>query len=106
MNCVDAIEATVQCIIDRMYGLFFEGVQDDTEYIRNAKVVITGMDAFVQAHQEDVVHPELLQKRLYGYAKERWLNYVQSIAENSMDRDPAFYDYYFDYIYHHGIFPP
>ncbi len=106
MNCVDAIEGTVKCIIDKMYGLFFEGVQDDTEYIRNAKVVITGTDAFVQAHQEDVIHPDQLQKRLYGYAKERWLNYVQSIAESSVDRDPAFYDYYFDYIYHHGIFPP
>jgi hypothetical protein len=38
------------------------------------------------------------------------MNYVKSIAEESAgdakSRDPAFYEYYFDYIYHHGIFPP
>ncbi len=83
MNSVDAIEGTAKCIIDKMYGIFFEGIQDDTEYVRNAKAVITGMEAFVQAQPEDAVNSEALQKRLYDYAKGLWLNYVQSIAGDS-----------------------
>jgi len=110
MNCVEAIEGTVRCIIDRMYCLFFEGVQDDTEYIRNAKAVIAGTAAFVRAQPEDFIDPDSTKKRLYEYARELWMNYVKSIAEESAgdakSRDPAFYEYYFDYIYHHGIFPP
>ena len=110
MNSVDAIEGTAKCIIDKMYGIFFEGIQDDTEYVRNAKAVITGTETFVQAQPEDAIDFEVLQKRLYDYAKERWLSFVQSIAGdsagNGASRDPAFYEYYFDYVYHHGIFPP
>lgn len=110
MNCIDAIEGTVKCIIDKMYGMFFEGAQDDTEYARNIKAVIDGTDAFILVNQEVVMDPELLKQYLYDYGKGLWMQYVKSIAENSADKtgikDTGFYDYYFDYIYNHGIYPP
>jgi hypothetical protein len=114
MNCIDAIEGSVKGSILRLYKVFVEDRQDDSEYIRNIKAVIEGADAFVQENKELVSSPEVLKHVLYGFAKELWLGSLRGHPQQPQDatapvskapEDPDYDEYYFNYIYSHGVYP-
>ena len=113
MKRIDAIEGTTKYIISEFYQIYIEGRLDDTEYIRNIKAIIDGIDMFIQDNKEVVSEAKMLKQVLYSFSKELWLaNLKKPCAENikSYDKDDSsenngYYDYYFDYIYNHGFYP-
>lgn len=115
MKCIDAIEGTVKKVIDRIHDMFVQERQDDTEYIRNVRQVIEAADAFVQENKEVMPEPEALNRVLYEYAKDKWMDRVQrSFPSETSDGDPEplspedieYYEYYYDHIYRYGAYPP
>lgn len=113
MNCIDAIEGTAKSIIAELFQLFSEERLDDTEYIRNIKAVITGMDVFTNENKEIVSDPQMLSQVLYEFSKRLWLNNLETDRksecgpedETTAPSDARYDDYYFDYIYKHGEYP-
>ena len=112
MKCIDAIEGTAKYIISRFHQLFIDEGLDDTEYIRNIKAIIDGIDMFVQDNKEIITETKMLKHVLYSFSKELWLTNLKKYTENvtSHDEDDSFenngyYDYYFDYIYNNGVYP-
>jgi hypothetical protein len=132
MKCIDAIEGTVKCILSRIHEVTLEDRMDDSEYVRNVKAVIDATDVFVETNQEVVQDRNLLKNVLYSYSKDLWRSTArenradapaspsepvapkkveantsdggQSNAETSSD-DDGYRDYYFDYLYRHGVYP-
>ena len=113
MKCIDAIECTTKCIISEFYQIYIEEGLDDTEYIRNIKAIINGIDTFIRNNKEIISEAKILKKVLYSFAKELWLaNIEKSYDETIMSHDEdnssennGYYDYYYDYIYNHGGYP-
>ena len=114
MNCIDAIEGSVKGIILRLHKEFVESRQDDSEYIRNIKAVIEGTGTFVQENKEIVSSPEVLKDVLLDFAMELWIGSVRMRAQQpkgatelvaATPEDPDYDEYYFHYLYSHGIYP-
>ena len=106
MNCIDAIEGSLRCIIDRFHHMFVEERLDDTEYIRNVKTLIQGTYAFIEENQEIITEQKIVQHVLYEYAKKIWLNHLLQSKKKRSAEDVDYYEYYYDYIYEHGSYPP
>lgn len=113
MNCIDAVEGTVKKIVDHTYEDLVSDRMDDTEYIRNIKVVIEAVDTFINENREIANHPEVIKKILYDYAKEKWMTHRTQlrnknkniIQEEDGPMDFDYFYYYYDYIYDRGVQP-
>lgn len=111
MNCIDAIEGTAKCILDRLQQISAKDRLDDTEHIRNVKAVIEAASFFLNKNQEVTDTPEVLQKVLYAYSKQLWMrcnetDKDQDTSPNEADEDDIEYNsYYYDYIYEYGCYP-
>jgi hypothetical protein len=113
MNCIDAIEGTVKCILKRLHALALEDRLDDSEYIRSVKAVIDATDLFVQGNREIVNEPSMLKQVLYAYSKDLWLKDQRMEPSDRdtpddltvVDLNDGYFDYYYDYIYSHGLYP-
>ncbi len=112
MKCVDAIEGTVKSVLKRIYQVSVEDNLDDTEYVRNAKAVIEGTDQFLRENPELVEDLQLLQEELFNYSRSLWLTgkapteQTQASTDSGSTEENAEYQtYYYDYIYHRGIYP-
>jgi hypothetical protein len=110
MKCIDAIEGTVKCILNAIYSVSMEGRLDDSEYIRNIKAVIDATDHYLQLNPEVVDSPEILKRVLYDYSRSLWLtgqtcSPSTETMESGASEDQEYQTYYFDYLYHHGIYP-
>jgi len=79
---------------------------DDTEYIRNVRAVLEGVEKFLHNDRSVVVDPETVRDELHAFSKELWLEYAKKIREEDADEESGSQDeYYYDYIYNHGIYP-
>lgn len=126
MNCIDAIEGTVKCILNRIHEVTLEDHMDDSEYVRSIKAVIDATDDFVEGNQEIVPDRNLLKNVLYSYSKDLWRNTASDSPEPiepaagepvthkwngappndvATPDDDGYRDYYFDYLYRHGVYP-
>jgi len=111
MNCIDAVEGTAKTIIDGLFRLFTEYNLDDTEYIRNIKMVMDSTDVFLDNNREIADNSHTLKKILYEHAKDLWLNNLFNRTETDKVNNEQLSDnieyngYYFDYIYNHGTYP-
>jgi len=114
MNCIDAIEGSFKCLINRFHQAYLDESRDDTLYIRNVRSVIEGLDDFIQRNKElQLIDPKILRSVIYAYARDKWLKSVRDLTgrENPPAAKPdnsesdEYYRYYFDYIYHHGMYP-
>ena len=113
MKCIDVIEANVKCIMQRVHAVHIEDRLDDSEYIRNMKAVIDGTADFMKNNPEVIERPELLLQVLYHYSRDLWLK-SQLMPESgtledktftSTDNDGEYETYYYDYLYHRGLYP-
>ena len=113
MKCIDAIEGTTKYIISGFHQLYIKEGLDDTEYIRNIKAIINGIDMFTQDNKEIISEAKMLKQVLYSFSKELWLaslekTYTKNVIfhdEDDSSETNGYYDYYFDYIYNHGVYP-
>ena len=155
MKCIDAIEGTVKCILNRIHEVSLEDRRDDSEYVRSVKAIIDATDNFIEGNQEIIPDRDLLKNVLYRYSKELWRSTAtdtdkkiraplaggkptEKEASPSGDRganrssthekssretsslglgvdgtatdekngeNDGYRDYYFDYLYRHGIYP-
>ncbi len=113
MKCIDTIEGATKAVLEEIFQIFVEDKQDDTEYIRMVKAVLTGTDRFAHANQEITTEPEMLTKVLYEFAKSLWLRHLEKekdreerLEEDEMPvEDEGYAEYYFDYIYNYGTYP-
>lgn len=110
MQCIDAAEGLAKAIIHNFYQVYLDNRLDDTEYICNIKSVIEGTDNFLKKNSELISDPEILKQVLYSYAKKLWLENQYRIAASEKEKEgdlgkDGYYEYYFDYIYHHGDYP-
>jgi uncharacterized protein with von Willebrand factor type A (vWA) domain len=112
MNCIDAIEGSFKHLIQNIHQAYQEEIQDDTAYIRNIRAIMDAVDDFLQSHPELMMNdPRILKRILYDYSKEIWMSVIinQNDSENDaltvLDR-VEYQQYYFDYIYHNGVYPP
>lgn len=109
MNNLDAIEGSVKSILEKLHGVWIEAHLDDSEYIRNTRAVIEAADRFIQENREITSDPEILIKVLYQYAKELWLTHKMTVEKpvaGENDENGDYREYFFDYIYQHGVYPP
>ena len=109
MNNLDAIEGSIKSILENMHGIWIDAHLDDSEYIRNTRALLAGVDRFVQENREITNDPDTLINVLYQYAKELWLTHKMTVekpvaGESSDNGDYS--EYCFDYIYTHGVYPP
>lgn len=114
MNCIDAIEGTVKCIIDQLHEMYIEERLDDSEYIRCVKKIITATGNYVSTQKQSTTESNLLKDGLYAYSKELWLK-RQAVEQSDPDTtggnlaviqpNDGYQDYYYDYIYSHGLYP-
>ena len=115
MNCIDAIEGTVKHIIIHIFNQYVTFGQDDTEFILNVKSVIEGTEEFVLKNSDIINNPKTLKTVLYDLAKELWLQHLKKQPAPSIEGSPSqkqneadedgYYEYYYDHIYHHGVYP-
>ena len=139
MKCIDAIEGTVKCILNRIHEVSLEDRMDDSEYVRSVKAVIDATDDFVEGNQEVLQDRDLLKNVLYSYSKDLWRKAAgdapqapdatlfaesapakdagaggRTARDRAQDKDPSeeaacendgYRDYYFDYLYRHGVYP-
>lgn len=114
MNFIDAIEGTAKSTIRNLLRDFVEDRLDDTEYVRNVKAVLNGAEEFVMANREILCDVKVLRRVLYEYAKELWITNLKTKLEQEsetgetrpdMVENEEYFDYYFDYIYAHSLYP-
>ncbi len=114
MNCIDAIEGSTKSIIGKLHQVFVEDRLDDAEYIRNVKAVLRGTNEFVENNKELLIDPKILRQVLYAFSKELWLSTLKKRLREESDSEgkewdgnenDEYYEYYFDYIYAHSIYP-
>lgn len=107
MNCIDAIEGAAKKVILDFHARHRLGEMDDTEFARNTRIVIDGTGVFVKNNCEITLNPELLKTVLFEYARELWKNSLKAKAAHrkTSSGDKGYDDYYFDYIFRHGIYP-
>jgi hypothetical protein len=72
MKCIDAIEGTVKCILNRIHEVSLEDRRDDSEYVRSVKAVIDATDIFIEGNKEIIPDRDLLKNVLYRYSKDLW----------------------------------
>lgn len=112
MKCIDAIEGTVKSILNHLYTVSIEDHLDDTEYVRNVHAVIEATHQFIVNNPEIVESPHLLKQVLYDYSRELWLNGQQPTVPQPLNapdekrvEEEEYQTYYYDYLYHRGIYP-
>ena len=108
MNNLDAIEGSVKSILETLHGVWIDTHLDNSEYIRNTKAIIEATNRFVQENPEITNDPDILVTVLYQYAKELWLKHTLASAKSvtdESDEDRRYSEYFFDYIYKHGVYP-
>lgn len=112
MKCIDAIEGAVKNILQRIHAVSIEESLDDTDYVRNIKAVIDGTDLFMRNNPEIVDDPQLLNQVLYNYSRKLWLVHQQAGPQQAGQKpmEPTteheeYQTYYFDYLYHRGMYP-
>lgn len=112
MKCVDAIEGTVKNVLKRIHQVSIEDNLDDTEYVRNVKAVIDGTDQFLKDNPELVGDPQLLKEVLFNYSRTLWLKGYEvaeqtkaPLDDTAKDENEEYQTYYYDYIYHRGVYP-
>ncbi|MDJ0780490.1 MAG: hypothetical protein QNJ22_00890 [Desulfosarcinaceae bacterium] len=130
MKCIDAIEGTVKCILNRIHQVSLEDRMDDSEYVRSVKAVIDATDNFVEGNQEIVPDRDLLKDVLYSYSKDLWRSaapakqpakeaalptastpgassapFSGAFVDETDPENDGYRDYYFDYLYRHGVYP-
>jgi len=111
MKCIDAIEGTVKCILNQWQQLCVEQQLEDSDYVRNVKSVIDGTDRFLTENPEVVENPQLLIEVLYAYSRQLWLSSQQDPDDAAIRNTPPddetqeYRIYFYDYLYHRGIYP-
>lgn len=112
MKCIDSIEGTVKNILQRIHAMSIEDNLDDTEYVRIIKAVIDGTDQFTRDNPEIVTDPQLLNQVLYDFSRNLWLAQLQTGLPDAVpktevpaEENQEYQTYYFDYLYHRGIYP-
>ncbi len=112
MKCIDAIEGTVKTILNHLHAVSIEDHLDDTEYVRNARAVIEATHQFIVNNPEIVENPQLLKDVLYAYSRNLWLNGQQPSTQQDQAKpdgaateEEEYQTYYYDYLYHRGIYP-
>lgn len=113
MNSIDTVEGVVKSILSALFDLIAVNRMDDTEYILTLKTVIQATESYLQQDSELKPHCQLVKTVFYNYSKELWLKHVLQIRKDdpelndkSTDDPDGYFEYFFDYIYEHGTYPP
>ena len=112
MKNIDAIEGILKYILTGLHQSASENLADDTEYIRTVRTILNQTDLFLKDNQEIYNDPKILIDVLYQYSRELWINKIRKVlAEEAAERgmadeiDYEYHEYYYDHIYHHGVYP-
>ncbi len=109
MNCIDAVEGTAKVLLDNFLDLASEYRLDASEYIRNVKAVIEGVERFAISNPEVSETPDLIRDELYNYAKKLWLKRLESTddfdPEAGGNPDVEYQAYCYDYVFDHENYP-
>lgn len=112
MKCIDAVEGTVKNILKQIRTVCSQDRLDDTEYIRMVKAIIDATDQFVGDNPELVDDPQLLKRVLYDHSRNLWMVNQERPDAPSEDKseveaseDKEYQTYYYDYLYHRGLYP-
>ena len=113
MQCIDAIEGVVKCILRQWHTVSVENKLDDSEYVHNVKAAIAGTRQYLSANPEMVENPQLLVDVLYQFSRDLWLgerrdDSSREAETKNVDSTPAneeYQTYYYDFLYHRGVFP-
>ena len=112
MKCIDVIEGTVKSILTQVQAVSIEDRLDDTEYVRMAKAIIDATNQFVSKNPELVDDPQLLSQVLYDFSRNLWLMNQQAPgdapggkSEPPPPEGEEYQTYYYDYLYHRGLYP-
>ncbi len=112
MKCIDVIEGTVKSILTQVRAVSIEDRLDDTEYVRMVKAIIDATDQFVGNNPELVDDPQVLKRVLYEFSRTLWLTNQPAAEEPPAEKSETtnsdgteYQTYYYDYLYHRGLYP-
>lgn len=112
MKCIDVIEGTVKSILNQVRTVSIQDRLDDTEYVRMAKAIIDATDQFVGENPELIDDPQLLKRVLYDFSRNLWLMNQEGAeappevkSEVAASENKEYQTYYYDYLYHRGLYP-
>lgn len=111
MDCADAVKDVVKCVLAKLHEVCVESRLDDTEYVRNVRAVLEGADVFFKDHADILDDPQAARASLYEFSKASWMKHLEKVRTKETDmKDEAaehdgYDDYYYDYIYKHGVYP-
>lgn len=110
MKCIDSIEGTVKCILNKMHTMSIEHHLDDSEYIRNSKAIIDATEQYINNNPEVVQDPQLLKQVLYIHSRNLWLiDHSTGSKTQPLDRldveTQDYQTYYYDYVYNQSVYP-
>jgi len=99
--------------MQRLNTVCVEERLDDSEYIRNMKAIIDGTSNFLKDNPEIVEEPDILLQVLYNYSRDLWQKSQQKPESGfpeeksaiPIDSDGEYETYYYDYLYHRGLYP-
>lgn len=110
MNCIDAIEGTIKSVLGNHLDAAVAYHFDESEYVRNVKLIIQATQQFVLENPEITPLPETLRTVLYDHAKKLWMDRLGTMPATEgpeSDDERLEYDgYRYDYIYANGLYPP
>jgi hypothetical protein len=114
MKCIDAIEGNARGIITRLHEVCVSERIEESEYIRWVKAVIDATVVFLSENMEIAPEPALVRDILFSHAKALWMasltgTKAPDAATDSSETcaaDAEYLNYYFNYLYHRGNFPP
>jgi hypothetical protein len=113
MKSIDAIEGAVKCILNKLHEVSVADRLDDSEYIRSVKAVLDATDTYLRRNQQTLAPAGALKSVLYDYSKDLWRSaHEDTQTAKHLSRTPpmvvendGYRDYYYDYIYNHGVYP-
>jgi hypothetical protein len=113
MNCNDAVEEILKCILCGFQESYKEFRLDDSDHIRSIKIIIDKAEGYARCNPEKNIDPDALRQNLYNFSKCLWKDCIQEIRKKDADEDGdgssnpdgEYDDYYYDHIYCHGFYP-
>ena len=113
MNNTVIIEQLMQSILKNLHQIHNEGHADDSEYVRHVRAALDALDALPEEMTNFINNTSSLKNNLYDYAKALWKTCLKDRfkqdtspeAEDNLSEDTEYQDYYYDYLYKHGVYP-
>ena len=108
----DLMTNLVKTIIDKELTVYAENKDDDSEYVQRVKHIFEAVDNFIATEKGLGNFRKNIQKDLQDHARKVWILHIKSMRSTDdrirdlTEEDETYFEYVFDHLYEHGVYPP